>query len=261
MKLPRSLINDNKPYTLNLQINNPISHTSSNNTSTTKTLIENSNLNDSNNNNNNVLNTPNVNEQIHTLLTSNPVVTDYNTTPSSNVSTSTSESTMNYIDQSHYASYRTSQTSVSQSVPSSYHDSVVKPSTTSNNYMSAININGRDWTTNPNNNFTLQPPPSLSSSSVKDEPQDYPMTVGNGQPIQFAKPRNYTNRPSKTPLHERPFSCPVEHCPRRFSRSDELTRHIRIHTGDKPFQCKICARAFSRSDHLTTHIRTHTGGV
>ncbi len=37
-------------------------------------------------------------------------------------------------------------------------------------------------------------------------------------------------------------------------------RHIRIHTGDKPFQCKICARAFSRSDHLTTHIRTHTGG-
>lgn len=39
-----------------------------------------------------------------------------------------------------------------------------------------------------------------------------------------------------------------------------LFRHIRIHTGDKPFQCKICARAFSRSDHLTTHIRTHTGG-
>jgi uncharacterized Zn-finger protein len=38
-------------------------------------------------------------------------------------------------------------------------------------------------------------------------------------------------------------------------------RHIRIHTGDKPFQCKICARAFSRSDHLTTHIRTHTGGI
>jgi uncharacterized Zn-finger protein len=38
-----------------------------------------------------------------------------------------------------------------------------------------------------------------------------------------------------------------------------IFRHIRIHTGDKPFQCKICARAFSRSDHLTTHIRTHTG--
>lgn len=73
------------------------------------------------------------------------------------------------------------------------------------------------------------------------------------------KSRKYPSRPSKTPVHERPYACPVESCDRRFSRSDELTRHIRIHTGQKPFQCRICMRSFSRSDHLTTHIRTHTG--
>ncbi|XP_066500896.1 early growth response protein 3 isoform X1 [Hoplias malabaricus] len=73
------------------------------------------------------------------------------------------------------------------------------------------------------------------------------------------RPRKYPNRPSKTPVHERPHACPAENCDRRFSRSDELTRHLRIHTGHKPFQCRICMRSFSRSDHLTTHIRTHTG--
>uniref|UniRef100_A0A8B9GN64 Early growth response protein 1-B n=1 Tax=Astyanax mexicanus TaxID=7994 RepID=A0A8B9GN64_ASTMX len=58
---------------------------------------------------------------------------------------------------------------------------------------------------------------------------------------------------------EKPFPCPVENCERRFSRSDELNRHVRVHTGHRPFQCRVCSRRFGRSDHLTTHMRTHTG--
>ena len=58
---------------------------------------------------------------------------------------------------------------------------------------------------------------------------------------------------------DRPYGCSVPGCDRRFNRSDELTRHERIHTGQKPFQCDLCQRKFSRSDHLTTHLRTHTG--
>ncbi|KAI3376489.1 hypothetical protein L3Q82_016450 [Scortum barcoo] len=72
-------------------------------------------------------------------------------------------------------------------------------------------------------------------------------------------PRGARRSPAKSALKVKPFTCTVQGCERRFSRSDELNRHVRIHTGQKPFQCAICARSFSRSDHLTTHTRTHTG--
>jgi len=56
---------------------------------------------------------------------------------------------------------------------------------------------------------------------------------------------------------ERPFVCSWLHCGKRFSRSDELQRHVRTHTGDKRFECLDCGRRFTRSDHLQKHARTH----
>ncbi|KAE8287805.1 Early growth response protein 1 [Larimichthys crocea] len=102
------------------------------------------------------------------------------------------------------------------------------------------------------------------STQIQTQPQGCSTSGTACYQAQFTKSsrvnrKSPAGRHCKTPPHERPYACPAEGCDRRFSRSDELTRHVRVHTGQKPFQCRICMRSFSRSDHLTTHIRTHTG--
>ena len=59
----------------------------------------------------------------------------------------------------------------------------------------------------------------------------------------------------------RPFVCPTKTCMKSFTRSDELSRHVRIHTGEKRFNCSLCSKGFTRSDHLKKHEKTHRGNV
>ena len=58
-------------------------------------------------------------------------------------------------------------------------------------------------------------------------------------------------------LGEKPFVCEWENCGRTFARSDERSRHMRTHTGEKRFPCSSCDRKFMRSDHLAKHMRRH----
>ena len=46
-------------------------------------------------------------------------------------------------------------------------------------------------------------------------------------------------------------------CSRKFTRSDELHRHFRIHTGERKHRCEHCGKSFSRSDHLKKHALSH----
>ena len=53
------------------------------------------------------------------------------------------------------------------------------------------------------------------------------------------------------------FSCPLFSCGRLFKRLEHLKRHLRTHTMERPFQCSVCWKRFSRSDNLTQHARIH----
>ncbi|KAI4164197.1 MAG: hypothetical protein LQ342_002161 [Letrouitia transgressa] len=64
-----------------------------------------------------------------------------------------------------------------------------------------------------------------------------------------------TGRPLKKKKGQRFFCTEFPPCNLSFTRSEHLARHIRKHTGERPFQCH-CSRRFSRLDNLRQHAQT-----
>jgi hypothetical protein len=54
----------------------------------------------------------------------------------------------------------------------------------------------------------------------------------------------------------KPYSCTV--CFKSFTKSSDLTNHMRLHTGDKPYSCAVCFKSFATSSEQTIHTRIHT---
>ncbi|XP_022670378.1 early growth response protein 1-like [Varroa destructor] len=89
----------------------------------------------------------------------------------------------------------------------------------------------------------------------------------NENMIPAEKPKKSKNQSSSNRKLWRPFevSCPHPQphrafrcfCGSAFARNEELTRHLRIHSGQRPFECNQCGRKFGRKDHRDKHLKTH----
>uniref|UniRef100_A0A0F8APP9 Zinc finger protein 8 n=1 Tax=Larimichthys crocea TaxID=215358 RepID=A0A0F8APP9_LARCR len=58
-------------------------------------------------------------------------------------------------------------------------------------------------------------------------------------------------------IHKQSFKCNT--CGKDFKYKSRFLRHMRIHTGEKPYLCKTCGKTFSEVSALKKHQRRHTG--
>ncbi|EQC42759.1 hypothetical protein SDRG_00482 [Saprolegnia diclina VS20] len=64
---------------------------------------------------------------------------------------------------------------------------------------------------------------------------------------------------SNSSCDNKKFVCPVQGCGRIFCSSSNLGRHVKAHSGLKPFACCKCSKRFGRAFTLARHEITHTG--
>ncbi|XP_047646892.1 zinc finger and BTB domain-containing protein 45 isoform X1 [Phacochoerus africanus] len=100
------------------------------------------------------------------------------------------------------------------------------------------------------------PPPAFYSGLPPDAAPSAPLGEAPAPPA--APTAASSTTPARAPGADPPaYEC--SHCHKTFSSRKNYTKHMFIHSGEKPHQCAVCWRSFSLRDYLLKHMVTHTG--
>ncbi|XP_039769325.1 zinc finger and BTB domain-containing protein 45 [Ornithorhynchus anatinus] len=108
------------------------------------------------------------------------------------------------------------------------------------------------------------PPPAFGPRPAPPEPRGLafgppPGVKGASSSSSSASASANVAGPRPAPARPPDPSYECSHCQKTFSSRKNYTKHMFIHSGEKPHQCSVCWRSFSLRDYLLKHMVTHTG--
>lgn len=93
-------------------------------------------------------------------------------------------------------------------------------------------------------------PRNQITTSIQENPTNSEITLNESN--------NSDSDESSSASNEKPkFKCNFINCGKMFMRKEHLTRHMRVHTRQRPFSCTVdgCNKQFSRSDNRDAHVK------
>ena len=132
---------------------------------------------------------------------------------------------------------------------------------------SAASINNNNTTTTTNSNghnngdaASDHSSPQMQRNRSQDSQQNAPETHSDdaddvGMSDNESNASKTTHKSGRKKKSQRFYCTDFPPCGLSFTRSEHLARHIRKHTGERPFECH-CHRRFSRLDNLRQHAQT-----